>query len=191
MSAFCNLFSHDRYRSGASLMTYNALVDLYSNTIQRYISLLIYWLCGLCTGCFLFYACGPFILSLMPCMPFQQVSIVGLLASIFLPFLFTYFSIVTGRSSYIFFVCFLKTLSFGFTGTYLVFTYLSANWLIQFLFLFSDCCCLPIFMWIWLSFFDSLPKSVVLQRFVFCFCVGFLVTLFDFNVVSPFMYGLF
>lgn len=172
-------------------MTSDACVKRSSCKAGRQIQIVLNWLAGFCVGCCIFCVCEPFFLSLMRSLIVQPVSIVGLLASVFLPFLLTYYSIVTNNDFYFLITCFSKALCFGFTGAYISAAFLSAGWLLRFLFLFSDCCTLPLLFLIWFSIPNTSDRSLMKLKFWRCVLLSLVVAITDFWVVSPFLSGLF
>ena len=187
MSAVCNFFPMFFLGEGAGLMLYNACRKACSCIYSRWIQLLLSWMIGIFAGFYFNYVCRPFSLSLMRSLIFQPVSIVGVFASVVLPFLFTYFAAITNRFIYVLFVCFLKAFSFAFTGASVSVAYLTADWMIRALLLFSDICTLPLLFYLWISACND-----TLARIKFCLYILFssVIASIDLCVVSPFLCGL-
>ena len=171
-------------------MTVNAFTTVFSCKMRRLTYLFLLWPLGLLAGYGFFYACRPFLSPLMPSLLVQPVSIVGFFVSIFLPFLFTSLSIVTHNPVYCLTVCFIKALAFGFTGSVVAYFYMSAGWLVRLIFLFSDCCTLPVLFLLWLNVLSSEERTHCQRLVLGCVLYCIAVIVIDYCVISPFLYGL-
>lgn len=172
-------------------MTYYAYHKFFTCKYGGLIQLFLCWITGICTGFGIYITHRPLFYSLMRGLAFQPVSIVGLFVSVFLPFLFTYFFITTNKRAYILVFCFLKALSFGFTGAYVISSFGSAGWLMIGLFMFSDCCTLPLLYYLWISTYISHEVDCIKVKFWVCTVLCLVVVWLDFVVISPFLHGLF
>lgn len=151
---------------------------------------LLVWIAGLIIGCCIFYACNQDFLSLMGSAVYQPVSIVGILASMFFPFFFVYLSIIANNSVYALIVVFLKAVAFAFTGAMIADRYLSAGWLLRFLFLFSDYCFLPVLIWFWLRQPDAKGILRIRIRLLVIVLLAIVVALINFLFISPLLHSL-
>ena len=170
-------------------MTHIAFDEVFFILKRKLLSLFLVWSFGLIVGCNLFYTCRLYFLSLMGSVAMQSVSIVGVLASMLFPLFFSYLSIITNNSIYILIVIFLKAVSFGFTGTLLEDLYLTAGWLLRFLFLFSDYCFLPACCWFHL--FVAGNKTRIRSSLIVILIFAVVLTMINFSVISPLLQSLF
>lgn len=114
-----------------------------------------------------------------------RVSIVGLISTSFLPFLFSAFAVYIGKQKLIYLVVFLRMLLFawGAVGTAVAFQ--TAGWLVHFLLQFTDILLLPVLCWFSLR---QLTEAGVLRKDLsLCTATFLLVGSLDFCVVSPFL----
>lgn len=149
--------------------------------------LILSWLCGLLLGYSLY---EPLFFPLMRSLFLQPVSIVGLVICILLPLVLTAIFYLIEKPIFISIVCFIKAAAFGFSCSVISREFASASWLVQFLFLFSDCCFLTILMSLWLSCSDS-PKRKRLKAFRIAAVFGIFIALIDYLLVSPLLERLF
>ena len=170
-------------------MTHIAFNEVFFLHKRKFFTLFILWLFGLFIGCNLFYTCSFSFLSLMGSVVMQPVSIVGLLASMLIPFIISYLSIITNNSIYVLIVVFLKSISFGFTCTLLEDQYLSAGWLLRFLFLFSDYCFFPACCWFHLLGLED--KSRIRSSLIIILLFAVVVIMVNFSIISPLLQSLF
>ena len=81
---------------------------------------------------------------------------------------------------------FCKSFSFGYLSSSIIKCCGSSGWLVQLLFLFSDCIALPVLCWLWLSSVRGNRNNV----FTRCFAAGILITsvvYLDNQFISPFL----
>lgn len=156
----------------------------------RCVYLCFSWILGLCAGCGLYHVMKPSSFLLMRSAILQPVSIVGLFASVFLPLICSYFSILTDKPIIIWIVCFLKAVAFGFSGVLVSQCFYDASWLVRFLFLFSDSCFLVVLFSLW---FRRCANVCIdgYADFAFSAVLGFCIAAADYFVISPFLMGLF
>ena len=150
----------------------------------------LFWIAGILFGFGLFLACKSFAFPMMRCAVSQQVSIVGLLCSIFLPLFCTFISHSSNKPIIILVVSFLKSASFCFSFLLATVLFGSASWLLGLLFMFSDSCILLMFfiLWLWLpSCYGAKSKRI------FCFSAffGLLIAFGEYYFISPFLDQLF
>lgn len=169
----------------------------YTNTQFRFlkiyglrIALCLSWLLGIFFGSQLCMKLEPPNFLMMRSVFFQPVSIVGLLVSVFLPLIITYFSIVSSKPILIVIVCFLKAAAFGFSGVLISRLFGTASWLLCFLYLFSDSCfLLPLFI-LWFRRCGNV-RIIGLTDVYLCAAVGLLTVAVDYFSISPILAGLF
>ena len=150
------------------------------------VSLLTTWLLGFLLG---YYFCEPSFFSMMRSVVFEPVSIVGLFTCLFLPLLFSFFSVITNHPVIILIVCFLKAVSFGFSCAILSGLFTSAAWMIRFLLLFSDSCFCVVLLVLWICRFRSW-KTHSFCDFFTCSFIGIGIAAADIFVISPYLQGL-
>lgn len=173
---------------GASSVTIYALTGSRVNCSYRYLSVIFLWAIGLFAGVCISFACKPHF-SLMLSVFYQPVSIVGLLACIYLPLFVSYVSIISHNPIWFFAICLFKAIAFGFCCGFISSTYHTAAWLIRYLFLFSDGSFLFWLLWLWLRFYDLNQESCRHLFFTCCF-VGAIIAVVDYFVISPFLVGI-
>ena len=154
------------------------------------IALCVVWIAGLLYGCAIAFTNNSVFLSWMRSTVFQSVSIVGLLVSVFLPFLLTYISLVIEKPIIILIVCFFKAAAFTFCGVLIHQCYGTASWLVGYLFLFSNSCFVFFLFALW---FRRIGSSRMTGNFDLSLCgiIGFAVALLEYLFISPFLLGLF
>lgn len=147
------------------------------------VSLLFIWGLGILFGYSFF---EPSFLPMMRCAVIQPVSIVGLFSCLFVPLLFSFFSVITNKPIIILIVCFLKAASLGFTIAILSSLFATSAWLIRFLFLFSDSCFCTVLLVLWLHRFCASKIHTYCVFFV-CSMIGLVLAAVDFFAISPFL----
>lgn len=98
------------------------------------------WVLGLGFGTVIFRYTGSVFVSLVPLAAKSQPSIVGLLISGFLPFLFSAFAVYISAPRLLYGICIGKAflLAYAVCGIHAAFP--GSGWLIRWLLLFTDCC---------------------------------------------------
>ena len=185
--AVCNFFS-TCLTGGASCVMFNARGSFcFRGNVFCLFLLITVWFIGLFLGIGIY---DPMYSSLMCSVLLQPVSIVGLVMILFLPLFSVYVSLILNKPIISVIVCFLKAVSFGFTGCLITHNYGNASWLVRLLFLFSDHCCVILLFVFWFYFFCSFASNRTKYHSVF-FLIAVLIAMFDYFVISPFMRGLF
>lgn len=114
------------------------------------------------------------------------VSISSLILAMLLPFLFTSLAVYLGQLWLLIPISFSKAVSFGFLGSCVLRSFGESGWLVQLLFMFSDCLILPVLCWLWLSVLRQ--RQFHVNR---SFCVsGILllgIVILDHHIISPFL----
>ena len=101
-----------------------------SNTAMDRPITLIIWVSGLIGGVFLFLYSDSSIVSMMRRIPFHSVSIVSLLFTGLIPFLFTAYAVFTFQPWFIAVICFCNSCLLSFLTSGIFMAYASAGWLI-------------------------------------------------------------
>ena len=144
------------------------------------------WSSGLVSGIFFFKKVSSVFLSLMRGAFLESVSIVGLLTSLYLPFLIAAFFAFIMQPQLMLILCFCKAFIFSCCGYAAISAFGTAGWLVRILLQFSDCCIIPFFFWFCLR--NVSGSCVRMKRDVlFCSLVTLSVVAFDFCVISPFL----
>ena len=116
----------------------------------------------------------------------SPVSIVGLFASILLPFLIAAYAVFISKPVLLYAVCFCKAVLFSFCCRGIQLSFGSAGWLVLILMQFSDLCMLPVLCWF--SFRHLGNGTHQLKRdFAIVCLIGFAVGILDYCMVSPFL----
>lgn len=164
-----------------------AMLMLYFKKHYSLIVLLFLWLVGLIAGYCIFFLYRPYLSVQMRSVISQPVSIVGLLCTVFFPFLCTYASISANRPVLIWAVCFFKAVAFSFSFACVSVLFGSAAWIIRFLLMFSDICSLlPLFL-IWIRS----SGDAGMYNFGMSAVFALVLAAVDYFFISPFLIGLF
>ena len=156
----------------------------------QFISMSAIWTFGIFAGSIFAAYFEPDPSPLMLSAVVQPMSIVGLLVSIFLPFLCTYLSVACDCMIVVHSVCFIKALAVGFSGMMCFTVFGSATWFISFLLMFSSIC--SAFISFFIGIFHCHSQSCIHKyKFFLCFFFLFFISIFDLCVLSPFLQGLF
>jgi len=149
------------------------------------LALAFMWFMGSLFGIILTEQSGNSYYLLMRTAASSRVSIVGLIASVYLPFLLSAFAVYTNKPRFIYFICFVKAALLAQGALAVALAFGSASWLARFLLQFTDLLLAPVLCW----FVIRLLSGVVALKRDFCFCsVIFLMTgSLDYCVVSPFL----
>lgn len=145
------------------------------------------WIFGLIFGICLN---RPSFSSLMYSIVTQPVSIVGLFTIFYFPLILSYFSFLLDKPIIILIVCFLKAVSFGFSGALIFHTFFSAAWVVSFLFLFTDFCCALTMLFLWFRYVFNDFQYCSADFGISCLA-GLLIVFTDYFMISPFLRGLF
>ena len=148
--------------------------------------LAIFFTFGLLSGVFLFLRADNSFLFLMYRAASCRVSIIGLAATLYLPFLFSAFAVSFRRPSLLRVFAFLKALCFSYIGMGILTAYGSSGWLALPLLMFSDICSLPI---LWVYWLRQLGPGRAREEFHFLIWLSVIGSL-DYFIISPFMASL-
>ena len=147
--------------------------------------LLLIWFLGLLLGSFLTAALGESFFLLMRTAASSRVSIVGLIASSYLPFLFSAFAVYIGKPKLLYLCCFVKALLFASCAYASLTAFQSAGWLVRCLLQFSDILLVPALCWF--SIQQVSGEGSLRRDFSFCTVLFLLAGSLDYCVVSPFL----
>lgn len=148
--------------------------------------LALFWCAGLVFGVYTASMADNTLISLMRSAVFSPVSIVGLLSSYLLPFLFTALAVFLSKSWLILPICFVKSFSYGLCARTVALTFGDSGWLLQLLFLFSDTCALSVLFWFWIRHLAG-SRVTVIKDAAICIVVFIILGILDYCCVSPFL----
>ena len=140
---------------------------------------------GLFLGLFLASFSDASFFSLMRMAVSCRVSIVGLFAVSYLPFLISAFAVFIRKPRLLYAVMFIKMLLIAFCGLSCLAAYPSAGWLVRILLQFSDLLLVPVLCWF--SLRHVCGAGNLKRDFSFCTALFVFVCSLDYCVVSPFL----
>lgn len=152
---------------------------------ESVLSLASSYFAGLILGGCMFYAAGGSFFSLMRAGDYSRMSIVCLLAVLFLPFLFSAFAVYIHQSWLLMPICFLKAFIFAFVYVGISVSFADTGWLVRFFLMFSDIATLPLLWLFWLYLLSDkfrFRSGTVLYIILAVAAVG----CFDYTVVSSY-----
>lgn len=147
------------------------------------------WCFGIIIGVGSYLSAGDSFVSLMRMAAGRNVSIVNLLISSMLPFLFSAFAVYLHSMQLLAVLCFLKAWLFGFVSCGVLTAFGSAGWLVWLMLMFSDIFCLIPLWWYWISQFRS-ANRVHGTRLAGCLSAVLLIVSLDYSFISPFLVNL-
>lgn len=172
-------------------MTNNAsTMQVKSNWMGYFFISVAFWIVGLLVGLLFAYFYGGSFISLMREAVLQPVSIVTLFVCVFLPLFFSLFFAAIRRFLFLYFICLLKAISYGFTAALISTAFTSAGWLIRMLFLFSDTCACMLLLLLSLKICRTEQGNLRRRFWRYAVC-GFAVIFIDHIYIAPFLRGLF
>lgn len=152
----------------------------------RQIACFLAWTAGLFLGVFLANHVHENYYLLMRMAAKSRVSIVGLLTSAALPFLFLFYFAYIRRFWPIITICFLKGFLFCFGAAAVSIAFGSAGWLVRLLLQFTDVCLIPVFSWLVLRHCSAGARPLQKDA-VICGTLVVLICSLDYCVVSPYL----
>lgn len=147
------------------------------------------WICGLVSGAFISLSADEFLASTMHALIRSDMSISGLLAALFLPFLISFFAVYLSQNWLLLIVAFFKAFLFAYTGAGLILSFDAAGWLLCLLLLFGDVLTLPALWLLWLRCLHSSGRSAWCSSIPSVIVAGF-AGIFEYCVVAPFLASL-
>ncbi len=147
-------------------------------------ALVFFWFAGLLSGCCFAAYSGESFFLLMRTAATVRVSIVGMFAVSFLPFLLSAYAVYCGRPQLMLPLCYCKALMFSWCAFGIQCAFGTAGWLMRLL-QFSDLLTVPVFCWFCLR---HINRSGTFRRdFITCTALYLLAGSLDYCVVSPFL----
>lgn len=169
-------------------MRYFAVRSDYSRSWRKgcWMLLVLFWCTGLILGVYTASIAENTLVSLMRSAVFSSVSIVGLLGSFLLPFLFTVLAVFLSKSWLILPICLAKSFSFALCARAVALAFGDSGWLLQLLFLFSDTIMLSVLCWFWARHIEG-GRVTVIRDAAICIVVFIILGTLDYCCVSPFL----
>lgn len=152
--------------------------------------LALYWCAGLIFGGIGFRCTGNSFLSLMRMVPGGPVSIVSLLTSLLLPFLFSAFAVSCSMPRLLYGVCFFRAFLFSFVSCGTAAAFGSAGWLVWLIFMLPDVVCAAVLYLYCLRHISGHRRFSGLEAGV-CMMTAAMLGSLDYFYISPFLAGIF
>ena len=152
---------------------------------QRRLMLLVFWGLGTILGIAFSYCSQP-LLPLMRRTVSSSVSIVGLGAVLFLPYLLTVSAVLFSRTGILLGIAFVKPLFFCMCAAAIDQAFGDAGWIIRFLLLFSDTASLPVLFWLIWRCLDG-SRSARMLDFIPAAGILVMIGLTDYFLIAPFL----
>lgn len=163
--------------------------DFHSAFPRGFWLLISSWVLGLCTGTMFFFSDRDTFCALLRDFSFGYASAVGVLASIFLPFVLSIIACACGAFQWLSGIAFCRAFSFSFTFAGFLISFPTAGWLIRLLLCFDGVCSVPILLLFWMCALragGSLSASVLFLFAAFFLLIGSTY----YCLVMPFAAGL-
>lgn len=139
------------------------------------------------TGVLASAASGNYFFHLMRVAAGCHVSIVGTVASVWIPFLVSLFLIVQSKPLLVYVICFLHVASYSFAGFAINISFGSAGWLVHGMMQFSDLILIPVLL---LFSVCVLQNRASKRLLCLCIAISVMVGLIDYLMISPFLVNL-
>lgn len=147
--------------------------------------LAFFWVAGLAFGTFSAFAAGPSLFLMMRGAAHGSLSIVSLLATLYLPFLLSAFAVFLSAYWLIFPLSFAKGFLFAFVSAGIVGAFGSAGWLFRLFLCFADHLSAPVLYWFWMYCLNN--QSGIRLQFLLTGSCLFLIASTEYSVISPFL----
>ena len=152
----------------------------------RFLYLASAMLVGAIFGVFLAMQSTDIFLPLMRAAAGCRMSIVGLIASRFLPFLFSAFAVYIAQHWLLIPIFFIKGCAITWCGCLTVAAFGSAGWLVQPLFQFSDILLMPVLFWFCIRRIVQ-THAAIWRDLKICGAAFVLAGALDYCIISPFL----
>ncbi len=150
--------------------------------------LAFFWSLGLASGILFAAASGETFFLLVRTAASRRVSIVGLVASCYLPFLLSAFAVFIGKQKLLYPIVFLKALLFSWCAIASSAAFSSAGWLVRPMLQFTDILTVPVLCWF--SLRHTSDHGMLFRDFSICTLLFVLAGSLDYCLVSPFLASL-
>ncbi len=150
------------------------------------VRLWLVWFLGLTMGTICARYADPTYYAMMRLAASGRMSIVGLAASVLLPFLISAYAVLIDKPGLLLGVCTCKAFSFGYSGTLARGAFGTAGWLIQPLLQFTQICMIPVLCCFCLRHISG-RRSSVKRELAICLVLMAICAGIDYFVVSPFL----
>ena len=160
-------------------------VSAYRHCNPATVLLAFFWICGILFGIWISSFSDGHTASLMRSVPYDTVTIVGLVVNTFLPFLLSAFAVSVFGRWLLYPIAFCKGVLNAFVSMGIFQCYGCAGWLIRLFLCFSDVYSLPLLYLLWLRLLDKEDFNGIRAVFLYLapvFCIGSI----DFCLISPF-----
>ena len=146
------------------------------------------WCFGLFSGLLIFHNSGASIASLMGMAVSSHVSFFGTLIPFLLPFLLSAIAVYLSLYWLLPVICFCKACLFAYVSCGLIFSFGSAGWLVQVLFMLTDMCFSAALLIFWQRHI-SVRRGLSAREIILFLLVGIALAGADYLAVSPFLRG--
>lgn len=126
-----------------------------------------------------------FLVSSMRTVVSSRVSIMGLLSSLVLPFLFSAFAVYLAQPMLLFPIAFWKAFLFSYTGCGMFAAWGSAGWLVTPLVMCSSFCAMPVLYWYWLRHIGG--EGFLWRTFCAALAVLAVIGIINWYFIEPFL----
>ena len=151
--------------------------------------LALFCFAGALFGVYAYRFTGAAFLSLTRMALAAPVSVVGLTACCFLPFLFAAFAVFISCSWLLYPICFAKLFLHCWFGFSVMMAYGSSGWLLRLFLQFSDGCMIPVLCWFCLRRLSGEGDSTK-QDLWLCLLAALIAGILDYCVITPFLASL-
>lgn len=152
----------------------------------RFLYLAFAMIAGVVLGVYLAMQSADSFMTLMRTAAGCRMSIVGLIASRFLPFLFAAFAVYISKHWLLISVFFIKGCAITWCGCLTVAAFGSAGWLVQPLLQFSDFLLLPVLFWFSIRRIVQ-TRDAIWRDLKICGAAFVLAGALDYCIISPFL----
>ena len=155
---------------------------------RRIVTLSFVFFLGHLLGVWVSGTAGDFFVAQMQTAAASRVSIVGLLASAVVPFLFSAFVVYAGRPLFLIPIAFWKAFLYSYVGYRWWMAWGHAGWLVTGLVMFTGMLSMPVLFWYWMRYVGGRK----LEWNVFFLVLGCLVAIgiVDHQWIVPFLIGI-
>lgn len=147
------------------------------------------WCTGMVSGILLFLYDSASLTSWMRSSIGCSVSIVGLLHTAMLPFLFSAFAVRLYGAASVLLICLMKACFFSFVLFGIYVSSGCAGWLVSFLLMLTDMAAVVLLYAFWLRVLSGRCKSLLGDTILFCIFIAVFSGI-DYGIISPFLVSL-
>ena len=144
----------------------------------------LFWAAGFFLGSLYAHISQRYFVSLMLSAVQQPMSIVARMICVALPFFFFFSTVYSRGFACIYIYCFIKSISYGFNITLLLYLFQSSAWVVSALFLFSDTVFCVLLLWLCMRF-QSVDKWKFRKDALLCLSLCVAALLIDILFFMP------